>query len=264
VLKQRVITAVVSIPIVVAAIWFGTPWFTILIVICGVLGSLEFYGMVFPKRVSYPVIFGTVWSVLFIINPHFNSPLITQSLFASAVIVPLASTLFQKQKEGAFIGWAWTISGILYIGWLLSHLVSMRYLDNGRDWIFLALFANLACDTTAFFVGRAMGKTKLAPSISPKKTWEGAIGGFLAAIAGSFILSPFLNLPIGYGGVAIVGVLVGIFGQLGDLVESVLKRNAGVKDAGKLLPGHGGMMDRLDSIAFIGAVIYYYVVWGIR
>ena len=100
-LKQRVLTAVVCIPLVVAAIWFGMPWFTILIVICGVCGCLEFYGMVFDKKISFPVLFGTVWSVLYIIRPHFDTPLAIQGLLATTVIIPLIIILFQKQKEGA-------------------------------------------------------------------------------------------------------------------------------------------------------------------
>ena len=268
-LKQRVLTTVVGIPIVVATIWFGKPWFTILVAFAGLLGIYEFYCMVFPHRISFLQVFGAIWTLLLIINPHFGSPLLTQALLALAVIVPLVSFLFRKQKEGSFISWAWTIAGILYIGWLLSHLVGMRYIDQnrdwiGRDWVFLTLFANFACDTTAYFIGMAFGKHQMAPSISPKKTWEGAIGGFLAAIVASLVLYPFLKLSAGYVPVAIAGMLVGIFGQLGDLTESLLKRNMGVKDAGKLLPGHGGILDRLDSIAFVSAVIYYYLIWGIR
>lgn len=263
-LKQRVVTGIVCIPVVVAAIWFGMPWFTILVVVCSIIGSMEFYGMTIKKRVSFPAIFGTVWSVLFVISPHFQYDFVTEALIATAILVPLISMLFQRQKEGAFASWAWTIAGIFYVGWLMSHLVGIRNLEYGRNWMFLAIFANFACDTIAFFVGRALGKNKLAPDISPRKTWEGAIGGFFGAIAACFILFPFITLPIGYVGIAVTGVLIGIFAQVGDLVESLLKRNSGVKDASNLLPGHGGILDRLDSIAFTGVVIYYYIVWAIQ
>jgi len=261
-LKQRILTSVIGIPIVAATVWFGKPWFTMMIAAVGLLGAYEFYRMALPRRISFLPVFGTIWILLLIISPQYRSPLWTQAVLASAVIVPLVYNLFHKQKEGAVAGWAWTISGILYIGWLLSHLVSMRYLENGRDWVFLALFANFACDTAAFFTGRAIGKHYIAPGISPKKTWEGAVAGFITAIAVSLILGHLL-LPISYLQSAIAGALIGVFGQLGDMAESLLKRNMGIKDAGHLLPGHGGMLDRLDSIVFVGAVIYYYLVWAI-
>jgi phosphatidate cytidylyltransferase len=155
------------------------------------------------------------------------------------------------------------MAGILYVGWLLSYLVALRGLDNGRNWVFFALFTTFASDTAAFFVGRALGKRRLAPQISPGKTWEGAIGGVFGAIIVSlfFILPTPLTLHLNWGQAILLGLLVSIFGQLGDLVESLFKRNMGAKDSGRLLPGHGGMLDRMDSIIFAGIVVYYYVIW---
>jgi phosphatidate cytidylyltransferase len=178
-----------------------------------------------------------------------------------AVLLPLIWLIFRRQKEGAFIGWAWTIAGILYVGWLLSYFVALRGLDDGRNWVFLALATNFASDTTAFLVGRALGRHKLAPAISPGKTWEGTIAGFFGAIIVSL---PFtMLLPISYWQAVVLGFLVSLFGQLGDLVESLFKRNMGVKDSGRLLPGHGGALDRIDSVVFTGVVVYYYVIWAI-
>jgi len=153
--------------------------------------------------------------------------------------------------------------GILYIGGLLSYLVALRGLDDGRSWVFLALLATSGSDTVAFFVGRAWGRHHLAPSISPGKTWEGAIAGVSGAIIISLILVILLDPPVSYGQAVLLGLLASIFGQLGDLVESWLKRKTGVKDSGKLLPGHGGVLDRIDSIIFSGIVVYYYVIWVI-
>jgi phosphatidate cytidylyltransferase len=174
--------------------------------------------------------------------------------------------LLRQQKEQAFIGWAWTIAGIVYVGWLLSYLVALRGLDDGRNWVFFTLFATFGSDTAAFFVGRALGSHHLARQISPGKTWEGAIGGILGAaiISLVFTLPTPLSLPLSYGHAVLLGLLVSIFGQLGDLVESLLKRNMGVKDSGKLVPGHGGVLDRIDSIVFAGVVVYYYVIWAVR
>ena len=267
-LKKRVITALWGIPLLIAAVWFDKPlpWFTVLLAIWGVLAVFEFYRMVAASKIAPLTYFGLVWSLLFILSPHFNNDFITSpTLLTSGVVLSLVWLVLRRQKEGAFIGWAWTIAGILYVGWLLSYFVALRGLDDGRNWVFFALFATFGSDTAAFFLGRALGRHHLVPSISPGKTWEGAIGGIFGAIMISllFTLPTPLGLPLSYWQAILLGLLVSIFGQLGDLVESLLKRNMGVKDSGKLLPGHGGFLDRIDSIVFAGIVIYYYVIWAV-
>jgi phosphatidate cytidylyltransferase len=263
-LKKRVITGLWGIPLLIAAVWFAQPlpWFTVLVAIWGLLAAYEFYKIVGAK--APPLIwFGLIWTALFIISPHFPYAPTLPLLLTSAVVLSLLWLLLRSRKEGAFLGWGWTIAGILYIGWLLSHLVALRGLDDGRNWVFLALLATFGSDTAAYFAGRALGRHKLAPSISPGKTWEGTIAGFLGAVIISllFTLSWPLGLPISYGTAIILGLLISVFGQLGDLVESLLKRNMGVKDSGRLLPGHGGALDRIDSVVFAGVVVYYYVIW---
>jgi phosphatidate cytidylyltransferase len=262
-LKKRVITALWGIPLLITIIWFGEPWFTILVAIWGLLAAFEFYRMVAASKVSPLTYFGLIWTLLFILSPHFDYDTLIPLLLTSAVILSLIWLLLRRQKEGAFIGWAWTIGGILYIGWLLSYFVALRGLDDGRNWVFLALFATFASDTAAFFVGRAWGKHRLAPHISPGKTWEGAIAGVFGAIIVSllFTIPTPLNLPLIYWQAILLGLLVSVFGQLGDLVESLLKRNMGVKESSKLIPGHGGFLDRIDSVVFAGVVVYYYVIW---
>ncbi len=265
-LKKRVITALWGIPLLVAAIWFDRPlpWFTILVAIWGLLATFEFYKMVAASKVPPLTYFGLVWTLLFILSPHFDYALLTPLLLTLAVILPLIWFLLRPQKE-ALTSWAWTIAGILYVGWLLSYMVAIRGLDDGRNWVFLVLFTTFASDTTAFFVGGALGRHRLAPSISPGKTWEGAIAGALGAIIVSllFIIPTPLNLPLSYGQAILLGLLVSVFGQLGDLAESLLKRNMGVKDSSSLIPGHGGFLDRMDSVVFAGIVVYYYVIWAI-
>ena len=266
-LKKRVITALWSIPLLVATVWFDKPlpWFTILVAIWGLLAVFEFYRMTTGLKVPPLTCFGLIWTLLFILSPHFNYDFLVPLLLTSAVILPLIWLLLRSQKEGAFISWAWTIAGILYVGWLLSYFVALRGMDGGRNWVFLALFATFGSDTTAFFIGRVWGKHHLAPNISPGKTWEGVIAGLIGAIIVSllFTLPTPLHLPFDYWQAIFLGLLISIFGQLGDLVESLLKRNVGVKDSGKLLPGHGGFLDRIDSIVFAGIVVYYYVIWAI-
>jgi len=262
-LKKRVITGLWGIPLLIAAVWFDKPlpWFTVLVAIWGVLAVFEFYKLAAGAKAQPLTCFGLIWTLLFIISPHFKYDFTVPLLLTLAVILPLIWLLGRRKKEGAFIGWAWTLAGILYLGWLLSYLVALRGLDEGRNWVFFALFTTFASDTAAFFVGRALGRHKLAPKISPGKTWEGTIAGVFGAIIASLLFT--LLIPISYWQIVALGILVSIFGQLGDLVESLLKRNMGVKDSGRLIPGHGGFLDRIDSVVFAGVVVYYYVIWAI-
>lgn len=277
-LKQRVITSLWGIPLLSIAVWFDKPlpWFTLLIAAWGVLAALEFYRAVAQSKVPPLTYFGLVMTAFFIlsrnadlvaiIRPHFDTNLLNQLLLTSLVVLPLIWLLLRRQKEGAVAGWVWTVAGILYIGWLMGYLVSLRGLDGGRNWVYLTLFATFASDTAAFFTGRALGKHKLAPDISPAKTREGALAGGVGAAIVSllFTLPTPLHLPISLWQAILLGLLVSIFGQLGDLAESLFKRNMGVKDSGNLLPGHGGLLDRVDSLVFASVVVYYYAVWLIR
>jgi phosphatidate cytidylyltransferase len=263
-LRKRIITALWGIPLLVIAIWFDKPlsWFTVLAAILGLLAAVEFYRLVGVSKVLLLTAFGLLFTLLFIIYPHINCNLNVPPvslLLTAAVALSLILLVFLPKKEGLFNNWAWTIAGILYVGWLLSFLVSLR-LNAGRDWLYLVLFATFGSDTAAYFIGKAIGRHKLAPQISPGKTWEGAIAGVLGAVIVSllFTLNTPLQLPLVYWQAIILGVLVSVFGQLGDLAESLLKRNFGVKDSGNLMPGHGGLLDRMDSVLFAGVVVYLY------
>jgi phosphatidate cytidylyltransferase len=266
-LRKRVITALWGIPLLIVAVWFSKPeypfpCFTLLIVIWGLLAVIEFYKMVAVYKVLPLTCFGLVWTLLFILHPHFDYELIIPLLVISLIIIPPIILLIIRQKEGAFSNWAWVIAGIIYVGLLLSFLVALR-LDAGRGWVFLALFATFGSDTAAYFLGKALGRHRLAPSISPAKTWEGAIAGLFGAIIVSllFTLSTPLQLPLSYGQAILLGVLVSVFGQIGDLLESLLKRKAGVKESGNLMPGHGGLLDRMDSVVFASIVVYLYYTY---
>jgi phosphatidate cytidylyltransferase len=263
-LKRRILTALWGIPLLVAAIWFDEPlpWFTVLMTVWGTLAAFEFYRMVATANVSPLTYFGLIATLLLIVSPHLNSDILVPLVLTSIVVLPLIWLTLRQQRERAFARWAWTVAGILYIGWLLSHWVALRELDDGRNWVFFGLFTTIASDTGAYFIGKTLGRHYLAPSVSPGKTWEGAGGGVIAAIIISlfFVLpTPFL-LPLSNGQAVFLGVAVSIFGQLGDLIESLFKRNMGVKEASRLLPGHGGALDRIDSIVLAGIVIYYSVL----
>ncbi len=277
-LKKRVITALWGIPLLIAAVWFDSPlpWFSILVAVWGILAVSEFYRLVDVYKVRSLTIFGILWTLLFIISrdsnllsileSQFNPALLTPFLLTSAVVLPLIWLLLRTEKEKTFVSWAWTVAGILYVGWLLGYLVAMRGVEDGRNWVFYTLFVTFAFDTAAFFVGRRFGRRKLAPQISPGKTREGAIGGIFGAVIISlfFILPTPLILPLNWWRAVILGIVVSVFGQAGDLAESLLKRNAGVKDSGRFIPGHGGFLDRIDSVVFAGVVVYYYVVWVVQ
>jgi phosphatidate cytidylyltransferase len=260
-LRKRIITAICGIPILCAAVWFEQPvmWFTVLATVWGALAVLEFYSITGVSRTVPLLVFGVIWTMLFLLGPQLGFPL--PLLLTSAVVLSLILAVLVPHQEEKFTTWAWTIAGILYVGWLLSYLVILR-LEAGLEWVFLALLATFGSDIAAFFIGRALGRHKLAPDISPGKTWEGAFGGLLGAVIVSllFTLPTPLQLPIGWGQAIILGIFISVFGQLGDLAESLLKRNSGVKESGNLMPGHGGLLDRMDSVVFAGVAVYFYFI----
>lgn len=274
-LKKRFITALWGIPLVTVAIWFGDPYFTVFIGIWVVLAVLEFYRLVAATGVPPLRVFGAVWALLFVIvrdpvvrlalEPSWTQGLVIPALLTVGIVISLFCLLARKDRSAAFPAWAWTWAGILYTGWLLGYALALRDVDGGRNWVFLALLCTFGSDTAAFFVGRAFGKRKLATAISPSKTWEGAMGGLLGAAGVSllFLLPTPLSLApqLNWWQAVALGLLVSIFGQLGDLVESLFKRNVGAKDSGRLLPGHGGVLDRMDSVVFALVVTYYWVLW---
>jgi phosphatidate cytidylyltransferase len=258
-LRRRILTTVVGLPLLIVIIWLGAPWFSLLMAVMAGLASWEFYRMAGRIKVQPITYFAIALVVLITVSPHCPYPSTLPILITSAIIISLIWLLFRFPRDQAFTNWAWTMAGILYIGWMLSYWVELRNLETGMGLVFLAMFTTFANDTGAFFVGRAWGKHALAPSISSGKTWEGAIGGLLSSVVASLLIGIIVKAPYSYWQVAIAGLIISIFAQLGDLVESLLKRNTDVKDAGKLIPGHGGILDRMDSLIFTGVIVYYLV-----
>jgi phosphatidate cytidylyltransferase len=157
-----------------------------------------------------------------------------------------------------------TLLGTLYIGWLFSYLVLLRALTPHGAFLFLLMFTVWANDTVAYFFGKKFGRTQLSPYISPKKTVSGAVAGFLAALAVGYVFGMIFEktfVPVNWPHYLIMGALIGIIGQISDLSESLIKRDAGVKDSSNLVPGHGGVLDRMDSFIFTAPVLYYYLTW---
>jgi phosphatidate cytidylyltransferase len=159
----------------------------------------------------------------------------------------------------------------MYVGFLLSHALMLREItvsgppddvvvNCGIEWLLFTLLTTFAVDTGAYLVGRAVGRRPMAPSISPNKTWEGSIGGFFSAVLAALALGLVFDLDIATWQLAVIGAVVGVVAQCGDLLESKLKRIADVKDSGSIIPGHGGLLDRLDSLLFSLPAVYYLIV----
>jgi len=269
-LKQRIITAAILLPIILLAVWFGHPWFGVFIAAAALVATSEFYGMVATSGKGHPLTrFGLLWAVALTLSPlslHYHlSVNLLPIIMSVALVISLVWILIRSPRGTAFQDWAWTAAGVLYVGWMLSYWLNLDILEAGRNWVYLALFTTFANDTGAYFIGRKWGRHKLAPATSPGKTWEGATGGLFSSIAGAvavfLLLNLFCTFSLLYWQLILLACLISLFAQLGDMVESLLKRNLEAKDAGKLLSGHGGALDRLDSLIFVAPMVYYYVIW---
>ncbi len=270
VFSQRTIVTFLGVPVVIAVVWFGYPWFTVFAAFWGSGATWEYYRILVRTRGLAPLsYFGLLWAVLLIISPNldqlggnwalwFNRA----TILTAGVVISLIYLLVRRNKEQAFANWAWSMAGLLYIGWLLSYMVELRGLHDGRGWVFLAIACTFASDICAYLGGKAFGRHHLAPYISPNKTWEGTVSGLLGSAAIAALANFLFHLPIGFAGAVLLGILVSVFGQLGDLVKSLFKRNMAVKDSSRVIPGHGGFLDRMDSMAFAGITVYFFLYFG--
>jgi len=199
------------------------------------------------------VIGATVVPLLFFQQTALLFPLLTGSvlLFSLLFLFRLPEITEVHNRLG------WIILGLVYLPFLLGHLIPLRMLPQGQEWIFMTLIVIMSCDSFAYFIGRSLGKNKLYPAVSPNKSIEGALGGLFGSILAVLIVK-YTFLPIiGVFGAVLIGLVLGVMGQLGDLFESLLKRACQVKDSGTMIPGHGGILDRLDSLLFAFPIVYY-------
>lgn len=181
-------------------------------------------------------------------------------LAGSLFIFFLYNMLREKELADAAYDTAFRILGIVYIALPLSFLIPLRGLVNGEWWIMFLFIVIWSNDTFAYFAGRSLGKHKLCPRISPKKTVEGAVAGISGGAILALIFNHYAGLGAGAAQVLVITILIGIIGIIGDLAESLLKRSAGIKDSGTLIPGHGGVLDRIDSLLFPIPVLYYFLI----
>lgn len=268
-MTQRVAAAVVGIPILVSAIWWGSPWLTLLLVLVVPVAVRELYRLAPSSGTALPVPLGMLWGISFIVGGQAASGLdnfliISAGVFLAGTFVSLLWIVAFYHGQNLPTTAAYLIGGPVYVGFLLSHALALRELGDGaelgRNFLLLAVLVTFATDSGAFFVGRALGRHQMAPSISPNKTWEGAVGGFVLAVVVALVLGIGLDLPLPRWQLAIIGATVGVVSQVGDILESKLKRISNVKDAGSLIPGHGGILDRLDSLLLSIPTVYYLLV----
>lgn len=248
----------------IVAVWAGPPWFTALVAVVAAIGALEFAGMArhWGDRAYAPV--GGALATGLVVAGHFltdapSSWAIVPPVFAAAAGLCLMWMLTRPRGVTGAPVWVTSVGVGLLLGGLLLHGPLMRGLDEGREWVLFLLLTTFATDTGAFITGRTLGRHPLAPSISPSKTLEGALGGLVCAMGAAVALLYILDLSQAVGFALGLGALIAIVGQIGDLAESRMKRAAGLKDSGRVLPGHGGVLDRLDSIVLTLVVVYYFV-----
>lgn len=257
---RRIYTVLIVAPLLYAAIRYLPPIaFTCIVALAGGLSLYELYRLcVPPSPQPLAMGIGLLGCVALIVAPH-DPHLMQPSLLAALVgilSIPLLvkMPLHESLKEAAI-----TMSGLLYIGLTLSYLVTIRLLPQGEWLLFFLLLVTWAGDAGAYYVGTLCGQHAIAPRISPKKTIEGLVGGLLGALMIAYLarwwfLSDFSGVDC-----IVLAILLTLTGLWGDLAESAVKRSVSVKDSGGLLPGHGGMLDRLDSLLFAGPAFYYYV-----
>lgn len=260
-LKERVFTAFAGIALLLVLIWLGTTWVTFLAGIVAIIAGLEFYSLIYRDKNTPVISPGLALVFLLATGPAFREKILYLLILIILLIPFLLLNIIENIKKRILFHEGWTFFfAVIFTGFLLSYYTSLINMNQGRLWTILTLFTTFAADSGAYFTGRAWGKRALAPKISPRKTWEGAVGGLICATVSGLILSNILlGLTKGILWSIIPGLLIGIFSPLGDLAASTFKRRAGVKDSGIILPGHGGILDRIDSLLISGIMIYYYV-----
>jgi len=260
--KKRILTALIAGPLLFVVVWWaGLLAFKILVGLASIIIAFEYYSLCFTDEGSF---LWRLWGIVLILIPILTACVFGSqsyllfSLYISLLLSIISIILTYGSLQSPFRHWAFLALGVFYLGICLSFAILLRLLPFGKRWIVFLLVVIFCGDAGAYYSGRAFGKHKLCPAISKGKTKEGAIGGivtnFIAALFMWYIL--FQNLNIWK--LAFIAVLSGIVGQFGDLAASTIKRYAGAKDSGHILPGHGGFLDRLDAV--ILAVPSFYLL----
>jgi phosphatidate cytidylyltransferase len=263
---RRWLTAIIGVPVLIYIIGPGPRWlFHALLFITSIIGLHEFFAIA-AHEVPLPIKLASfiLSFLLFFLISHgpFFMVLAAICLWAT---VPLAFYLLicRAQKSRALEDTGKIVFGLLYICFPLSLLIFIDKHPRGNLWILFLIAVIFVSDTGAFYLGRFFGAHKLYPSVSPGKTWEGSIGGVLSTLIPVALFPYFFPLYTFNLSIVTLAVSLSIFGQIGDLAESMIKRSYGVKDSGKILPGHGGMLDRIDGLLFSIPILYIFLTWSI-
>jgi phosphatidate cytidylyltransferase len=281
-LASRVVVALVAVPIVLGVLYGlkGPEATFVLVLAATALAMREFFGMTIPDardRAASLVIGIAAAGALYGVHPEalrfvdaWRDPESQQALFVTgpllAIFLAVIPTglyyLFRfGDMQTVAVRFAATITGVVYVGLMMIFLALCKrdFGPHGADVIVMILLIAWVGDTGAYFAGRFLGNKKLYPAVSPKKTWAGAIGGLAGSLVGAAAIKLLRLDHLGWVDVVLIAVPGAILGQLGDLAESLIKRSVGVKDSGSLLPGHGGMLDRVDAVLFIAPYVYLYI-----
>ena len=280
-LAQRFLVAVVAVPILLVLLHYERPEPTwALIFAASLIAMKEFFAMTLPAEDRTPALvmgglacFAFYWLDAFAMAPYGSDVPRALSGLASvggpavslifAVVVPALFYLFRFRDIPSVANRITaTVMGIVYAGFLTTFLAKLKLIDPAKqqDTVLIVLLVAWLADTGGYFAGRFLGKAKLYEAVSPKKTWAGAYGGIAGSIAGVAALKLISAEWLSWVDVFLIAIPGGILGQLGDLAESLIKRSVGVKDSGALLPGHGGILDRIDAVLFIAPYVYAYLV----
>ncbi len=262
----RVFAAALFLPCAFIITQHGDFQYLFLVDVVVFTGLWEFYGLLEAKGFQPAREIGVFCGLALTWYAYFRGGMYLNFLLTGALLLLMTVALIRASVEQAVLNISSTIFGVLYVGWLGSHFVLLRELprlggldyEMGARFVFLAVLLTWACDTGAYFVGRAFGRHPLFPRVSPKKTWEGALGGAVFAVVAGVIaqatFASYLSLPVSIA----LALLAAVAGITGDLVESLMKRDSKMKDTASLIPGHGGTLDRFDSLFFVVPLIYYF------
>lgn len=242
----------------------GTLLLACLLALLSAIGIAEFYRMALPERKLELWLAALAGSALVFTPLVRDDKLILSSIGLLFLGFSLLFLFRVRAIDTAAREVAFALLAFLYIPFLLMHLIQLRQTPFGIQWLFVIMLIVMSNDSTAYYFGSAFGKHRLYPLVSPKKSIEGAAGGLVGSLVGA-LLAKFIFFPqLTFIDAVVTALVVGMFGQAGDLFESLLKRSFGVKDSGTIIPGHGGVLDRLDSILFAAPITYYYVLFFFR
>jgi phosphatidate cytidylyltransferase len=258
-LGTRALVAVILLPIIAVIIYLGGWWFAGFVLLILSLAYYEFNQLMGTADVRDILPWGVLFIAALVVDAQLPQVSLTGPAFTLFFIASLSWQLARADVAVPATNWCIGVAGAVYLGWLGHLFVSLRDLPSGALWFTLALVTTWITDSGAYFVGRSLGRHKMAPRLSPKKTWEGAVGGWVIGVLGGILLALVMKLEWQHG--LAVGVLASTLAPFGDLSVSMFKRQVGAKDTGALLPGHGGMWDRLDSPLFVVPAVHLYVLW---